>query len=74
MRDLHSSREVPVVLQAGITGASGRPQLAKNPGRGVELVKVPESEILQIRGTLRPRHAGAVELLALAAEVKSAVA
>jgi len=69
MKDLHSSREVPVVLQAGVTGASGRPQL-KNPGRAVELVEVPESEILRIYSTLRPRHAGAGELLALAAELK----
>jgi propanediol dehydratase small subunit len=62
MDDLRVTSEA-LELQAQIAGSAGRRQLAENLRRAAELVGVPDAEILEIYGALRPGRADRAELL-----------
>jgi propanediol dehydratase small subunit len=69
MEDLRVTFEA-LELQAQIAAASGRPQLAENFRRAAELVRVPETRILEIYNALRPGRASREGLLSLAKDLE----
>jgi propanediol dehydratase small subunit len=70
MQDLRVTPEA-LELQAQISEAAGRIQLAENLRRAAELAGVPEEKILQIYTALRPGRSSQEVLLGLAAELEN---
>jgi propanediol dehydratase small subunit len=58
-------------LQAEISDAMRRPQLAENMRRAAELTAVPDERILEIYNALRPRASTKHQLLEIADELES---
>jgi propanediol dehydratase small subunit len=69
MEDLRVTSEA-LELQAQVSEAAGRPQLAENLRRAAELVGVPEGRILEIYNALRPGRASRDQLLRLADDLE----
>jgi propanediol dehydratase small subunit len=70
MQDLRVTPEA-LELQAQISEAAGRIQLAENLRRAAELAGVPEEKILQIYTALRPGRSSQEVLQGLAAELEN---
>lgn len=70
MSDLRIAPET-LELQAQIAESAGRSQLADNLRRAAELVRVPESKILEVYQALRPGRNAPGELESLADELES---
>ena len=70
MSDLRIAPET-LELQAQIAESAGRRQLAENLRRAAELVKVPETRILEVYQALRPGRSTPSQLERLAAELES---
>ena len=70
MKDLRITAEA-LEMQAQIAETSNRHQLAENLRRSAELVKIPESKILQIYQALRPGRSNQGELETLAKEMEN---
>ena len=70
MSDLRIAPET-LELQAQIAESAGRSQLAENLRRAAELVKVPETRILEVYQALRPGRSTRSQLERLAAELES---
>ena len=69
MEDLRVTSEA-LELQAQVSEAAGRPQLAENLRRAAELVAVPEDRILEIYNALRPGRATRTQLLQVADDLE----
>ena len=70
MNDLRIAPET-LELQAQIAESAGRRQLAENLRRAAELVKVPETRILEVYQALRPGRSTPSQLERLAGELES---
>ena len=70
MEDLRVTAEA-LELQAQVAGQVGRRQLAENLRRAAELVNIPEDEILEIYGALRPGRATPADLHRTADRIES---
>ena len=70
MSDLRIAPET-LELQAQIAESAGRRQLAENLRRAAELVKVPETRILEVYQALRPGRSTPSQLERLAGELES---
>ena len=70
MSDLRIAPET-LELQAQIAESAGRRQLAENLRRAAELVKVPETKILEVYQALRPGRSTRSQLEGLAGELES---
>ena len=70
MSDLRIAPET-LELQAQIAESAGRSQLAENLRRAAELVKVPETRILEVYQALRPGRSTSSQLERLAGELES---
>lgn len=68
----HDLRISPHTLQmhAEISESIGRMQLSKNFRRAAELIKIPDSRILEIYNALRPNRSTREDLLAIANELE----
>ena len=70
MSDLRIAPET-LELQAQIAESAGRRQLAENLRRAAELVRVPETRILEVYQALRPGRSTPSQLERLASELES---
>ena len=70
MSDLRIAPET-LELQAQIAESAGRRQLAENLRRAAELVRVPETRILEVYQALRPGRSTPSQLERLAGELES---
>ena len=70
MKDLRITTEA-LEMQAQIADTSHRHQLAENLRRAAELVKVPETKILEVYQALRPGRSNEDELKTLAKEMEN---
>ena len=70
MSDLRIAPET-LELQAQIAESAGRRQLAENLRRAAELVRVPETKILEVYQALRPGRSTPSQLKRLAGELES---